>query len=785
MSKTGLRIAVKNLSFTYNTYKTADEGPSSSGRALAGVCFAVREGEFVSILGANGSGKSTLLSCINGLCAPPPGAVTVYDSEGRAYDPSDDGCLEAIRRITGTVLQNPDNQIVGSVVEEDCAFGPENLGLPPEMVAERVSFALRQTGIEALRSRSTRFLSGGEKQRLAAAGTLAMGSDILLFDEGTAMLDPAGRDHFYALIAELVRDGRTVIQITHSAEDAARSSRCLVLEKGRLVYDGPPYSGRHPAIRATPVAENYAPPFITTMTPSVTAMKPPAPHKEPSPRDTQSPACISFDRVSYVYLSGTIHERAALNDVSLEIGGNESVAIAGPTGCGKSTLLKHINALLLPTAGRVAVFGEDTLDRKTALDGLRRRVCLALQSPETALFEPRVADDIAYGARNSGLKGKALVDRVREVMNAVGLPFDEFAERETFTLSGGEARLAALAGVFVRDSDIVLLDEPTAGLDDDHCGRILRLLEELKRRGKTIVVSTHSRELAASFDRVITMDAGRLAGEPPVPGHSVSGSAATLPATVVQTRTKTGRRKTGLEFFRGAMPGIFLGIDSPLERLPAGVKLLAALSCLIAAVAVPWPVFPLSLLAALLVLGRVWGKIRPAHIVRGLLSMMPVLTLFIALRLLFSWDGDTSRILVKAGPVSVTVHEVADTLMILLRLFTMMTVITLYSSVTSLRDTLGAVKKGCAVFTPPRNGNAGGSGTRARDISLTLGIALRFVPLITAEAEHIAASQISRGAKTRGLAALSAFKAMLIPLFLRSLERAQTLAQAMLLRLYH
>ncbi|MDR1468205.1 MAG: ATP-binding cassette domain-containing protein [Spirochaetaceae bacterium] len=756
MSDAGVRIVIENLSFTY---KAAGERPSSLGHALQGVRFVVREGEFVSILGANGSGKSTLLSCINGLCTPPPGTVTVYDREGRPYDPADEDSLEAIRRITGTVLQNPDNQIVGSVVEEDCAFGPENLGLPPEIVAERVSTALRQAGIESLRGRSTRFLSGGEKQRLAVAGTLALGSDILLFDECTAMIDPAGREQFYALVADLVRDGRTVIQITHSAEDAARSSRCLVLDKGVITYDGPP----------RPVAGGFA--FTT---------KPPSPQTEPIPRDTQSPADISFDQVTHVYLSGTIHARTALNDVSLEIGRNESVAIVGATGCGKSTMLKHINALLLPTAGRVAVFGGDTLDRKTSLDALRRRVCLALQSPETALFETHVADDVAYGARNSGLTGKALVGRVRETMNAVGLPFDEFAERETFTLSGGEARLAALAGVFVRDSDIVLLDEPTAGLDEEHSGRIVRLLEELQKRGKTVVVSTHSRALAASFDRMVTMVDGRLAGEQERSG-TVSKAAS---QTATAAKPPKGRRKTGLEFFRGAMPGIFLGIDSPLERLSAGVKLLAAGGCLLAAIAVPGPIFPISLLAVLLVLGHVWGKIRPAHIVRGLLPMMPVLTIFIALRLLFSWDGDTSRVLVKAGPVSVTVQEVADTAMILLRLFTMMTVITLYSAVTSLRDTLGAVKRFCASFASPRNRKAGVPSARARDAGLMLGIALRFVPLITAEAEHITASQISRGAKTRGLAVLSAFKAMLIPLFLRSLERAQTLAQAMLLRLY-
>ncbi|MDR1229781.1 MAG: ATP-binding cassette domain-containing protein [Spirochaetaceae bacterium] len=745
----GVRIAVQNLSFTYTA---GGDLPRSPQQVLSGVSFTVREGEFVSILGSNGSGKSTLLSCINGLCTPPAGTVTVYDRDGRAFDPADDGQLDTIRQITGTVLQNPENQIVAPVVEEDCAFGPENLGLPPEIVAERVSAALRQTGIEALRGRATQFLSGGEKQRLATAGALAMGSDILLLDECTAMIDPAGREYFYSLIDKLVREGRTVIQITHSAEEAARSSRCIILEKGVITYDG--------KYQPVPVAP---------------------PEMKPSSGENAAgrPVCVSFDHAFHVYLPGTLHERPALADVSLAIGQNESVAIVGATGSGKSTVLKHINALLLPTAGKVAVFDQDTLDKKTSLANLRRRVCLALQSPENALFEPHVADDVAYGARNIGLKGKPLVDRVRETMDAVGLPFAAFADRETSSLSGGEARLAALAGVFVMDSDMVLLDEPTAGLDDEHSTRIIKLLEELKKRGKTIVVSTHSLEFAAHFDRILMMAKGSLtvpAGKTTLLEHSAR-------ETPNEPKTRQ-RQKTGLEFFRGVTLNVFPSADSPLRRLSAGKKLAAVMLCVIAAAVIPGLAFPVSLFAAALAIGGIWGKIRPVRLIRSLLPILPVLTVFIAIRLLFSWPGDTSPVLLRFGVITVTAQEIRETIVILIRLFTMLTIITLYSSVTSLRETVSAVKKMLATFSPPRNGKPESRPTLARDIGLVIDIALRFVPLITAETEQIAASQISRGAKTRGLARLAALKAMIVPLFLRSLERSQILAKAMLLRLY-
>jgi energy-coupling factor transport system ATP-binding protein len=751
MMDTEARIVIQNLSFKY---------AAARENALSDVCLTVRAGEFVSILGENGSGKSTLLSCVNGLCTPPPGTVTVYDRDGRAWDPANEAHLDPIRRIAGTVLQNADNQIVAPVVEEDCAFGPENIGLPPDIVASRVSTALRQTGIEALRGRSTRFLSGGEKQRLAIAGVLALGGDILLLDECTAMIDPAGRERFYALVAELRRSGCTIIQITHSPEDAARSARCVVLDKGVVVYDGV-YTP--PAREAAPHSPAGPPPHDTV---------PAAPGSIP----------VSFDQVSHTYFAGTAHERRALDNVSLKIAQKETIALIGETGCGKSTLLKHINALLLPESGTVSVFGEDTLNRKTSLVKLRRRVSLALQSPETALFESYVADDVAWGARNLGLKGQALVDRVRWAMDAVGLPFEKFANRETAALSGGEARLAALAGVFVLDGDIVLLDEPTAGLDAGHSERVVKLLEELRARGKTIVVSTHAPDFAARFDRVETIVGGRLAASPAPPEDN--GNQGAKPA-------KNFRRKTGLESFRGLSFADFPAGDSPLRRISAAVKLAATLALLLIIAVLPGMVCPSVLLALLLVLGKAGGNIGPGRLFRGILPIVPVLALFTLIRLVFAWDGDTSRILFRIGIVSVTVYEARETGVMLARLFTMLTALLLYSSVTPSRETLGMVKAFFASRarkppsgTQPDSTRQTGN-TIARDGSLALSIALRFVPILADEAEHIIASQISRGAKTTGLAKLASIRMMIVPLFLRSLERARIIAQAMLLRLYH
>jgi energy-coupling factor transporter ATP-binding protein EcfA2 len=219
-------IDIKNLSYTY---------PGAPAPALSGVSFRIGAGERTALLGANGSGKSTLLSCLNGLLIPPGGTVTVC-----GLDPAGAASLEAIRRRLGTVLQNPDDQIISSVVEEDIAFGPENAGITGDALKRRVEEVLERCDLVKVRDRPPQFLSGGERQRLALAGVLALDTDIIALDEAVSMLDPAGRESFLALLDKLNGEGKTIIQVTHSLEEAFRCKRCLVLHKGVLVFDGSP-----------------------------------------------------------------------------------------------------------------------------------------------------------------------------------------------------------------------------------------------------------------------------------------------------------------------------------------------------------------------------------------------------------------------------------------------------------------------------------------------------------------------------------------------------------------
>jgi energy-coupling factor transport system ATP-binding protein len=483
-------ISIQNLSFRYE--KSAED-------ALKQLNLDIYEGEYLTILGANGSGKSTLISCINGLLSPPVGAVTVFDNAA-PLDPSNDAQLEKIRLAIGTVLQNPDAQFVGSVAEEDAAFGPENLGLGKDEVMRRVNDALSIVGLEHLRKRQIEFLSGGEKQRLAIAGVLALETNSLILDEAASMLDPESAASLLDLLDTLVKRGKTIIHITHNLDDALRSHRSIVLHKGALVFDGSPADllkrpeledwgfwvpnkgGEHRSRESgtgrfgcahRPSRKSEAASTLLPLTPKPTA----------SPLPPLLPPVIRFTSVFYNYPTGNAISAGnagvpVLSDVSFCVPQNSTVALIGKSGCGKTTLLKHINALLLPSSGSVEVLGTDTYDKKVPLRSLRFKAALAIQSPESALFEAYVADDVAFGPKNAGIRGQALLQRVKTALNDTGLDFALFADREIASLSGGEKRRAALAGVFAMDSEILLLDEPVAGLDGKSTERLLSLIME-------------------------------------------------------------------------------------------------------------------------------------------------------------------------------------------------------------------------------------------------------------------------------------------------------------------
>ncbi len=510
--------------------------------ALRGISLTVADGERVALVGANGSGKSTLARHLNGLLLPTRGDVYVNDINTR-----DKAQLQAIRQTVGIIFQDPDNQLVATVVEEDVAFGPENLGVPHGELHDRVTQALDAVDLAAERKRPPHLLSGGQRQRVAIAGILAMRPRVIVLDEATAMLDPRGRRDVLDILARLHDEGVTIVQVTHFMNEAALADRVIILDAGQVAVDGPParvFEDRERLLalgldvpapaRLSLAARRVLPDLPIALTPEGFATSV-APSLTPGPspkmgegKTTEDSFLLPLSRsgrggrgerdlievrgLEHVYLKGTPLASAALRGVDFDVREGEILGVVGATGSGKSTLLQHLNGLLRPQAGRVRVLDLDLGHPKTDIRQARRLVGLVFQNPEDGLFEQYVGDDIAFGPRNLGLDRAEVRERVREAMELVGLDFDAFKDRLTFSLSGGQRRRVALAGVLALKPRVLVLDEPTAGLDPGARAALLKQLTRLNREtGLTIVIATHSMDdLAEIADRIAILAQGRV-----------------------------------------------------------------------------------------------------------------------------------------------------------------------------------------------------------------------------------------------------------------------------------
>ena len=505
--------------------------------ALRGVDLTIADGERIALVGANGSGKSTLARHLNALLLPTSGDVWVDGINTR-----DESQLKTIRSTVGLVFQDPDNQIVATVVDEDVAFGPENLGVDQPELGQRVDHALAAVDMTAHRKRPPHMLSGGQRQRVAIAGILAMRPRVLVMDEATAMLDPHGRREVLDIVDRLHGAGTTIIQVTHFMHEAALADRVVVLAEGRLLADGAPADIfaqaemlRQAGLELPKTAQLSAalqaadPRLPLALTPAVLAEelaqwlttdhRPPTTDYRLPTTDGRLPTTdqrgkgpvIAVRDLGHVYLKGTPFESTALRGATLSVAAGEILGVVGATGSGKSTLLQHLNGLLRPQSGDVVVLGHDLADPQADVRAVRRQVGLVFQNPEDQLFEQYVGDDVAFGPRNLGLDRETVRQRVRDAMALVDLDFDGFKDRLTFALSGGQRRRVALAGVLAMQPQALILDEPTAGLDPATRADLLVTLMRLNRdHGLTLVVATHNMDdLAEIADRIVVLAGGQ------------------------------------------------------------------------------------------------------------------------------------------------------------------------------------------------------------------------------------------------------------------------------------
>ncbi|WP_144744091.1 ABC transporter ATP-binding protein [Enorma burkinafasonensis] len=555
-------IELEDVDFSYSG-RAGDE-------ALRGITLAIEAGSHVCILGGNGSGKSTLAQIMNALIAPTRGRARIF-----GIDPvTEPERLIEIRRQASMVFQHVDDQMVTSIVADDVAFGPENLGVPQPEIVRRVDAALAAVDMTALAQSDPADLSGGQRQRVAIAGALAMRPRVLLLDEPAAMLDASGRAAIQRIVAEQVARGITVVHVTHFMDDALRADRVIVLEGGRIALDGTPrdvfshretiralglelpftmqlaerLGGAFPGLPATADADELA----RALAPRLERG---AERSEAAPQTelaafASAPAAVAFEHVSFSYAEerearrrpgplARLRRRAqagtaprgplALRDVSFRLPQGELTALIGRTGSGKSTTVELACALKVPNAGDVRVRGVDTadLDRRASI---RSAIGYVGQFPERQLFAETVFEDVAFGPRNLGLTEAEVDRRVRTALAAVGIePTGELLARSPFALSGGQQRCVAFAGVLAMETPLLVLDEPMAGLDPRGRSRMRRLIRDLKGRGVTILLVTHSMEDVAELaELAVALDHGEVAGVG-TPRELFSGDVRRLP----------------------------------------------------------------------------------------------------------------------------------------------------------------------------------------------------------------------------------------------------------------
>ncbi|MDY4668996.1 MAG: energy-coupling factor transporter ATPase [Oliverpabstia sp.] len=531
-------IKAAKLAFDYLRYGEEGEEPEIN-RAIDQVDLDIQEGQFIAVLGHNGSGKSTLAKHINGLLVPSEGTLWVDHMD--TSSPED---IWKIRQKAGMVFQNPDNQIIGTVVEEDVGFGPENLGVPTEDIWKRVDESLEAVGMTAYRHHSPNKLSGGQKQRVAIAGVMAMRPKCIVLDEPTAMLDPNGRKEVLRAVRELNQKEKvTVILITHYMEEVVWADDVYVMDKGRIVMHGTPreifsnvdqlkkYRLDVPQVTllayelkqaGLPIDDG-----ILTIDELVQALekkelqvpkaweiskKVPESLISGEKKEKCEKKSLELEQVSYIYNPGTAYEMHALKDVNLEIPQGQFVGIIGHTGSGKSTLIQHFNGLMKPTQGKICFEGQDIWAEQFPLRGLRSQVGLVFQYPEHQLFETDVLTDVCFGPKNQHLTQEECEKRAKEALEHVGLDESYYA-KSPFELSGGQKRRVAIAGVLAMNPKVLILDEPTAGLDPMGRDEILDQIAQLhETRGITIILVSHSMEdIARYVDRIIVMNHGEKA----------------------------------------------------------------------------------------------------------------------------------------------------------------------------------------------------------------------------------------------------------------------------------
>ena len=480
-------IAIENLGFTY---------PSRDIPTLQGITTQVPSGAFVLLTGPTGCGKSTLLRTLNGLI-PHASAGTLTGSvrlngKDLATQPLATTCQQV-----ALLFQNPDDQLFCTLVEDEIAFGLENLGFPPEEIEKRITIALEQVGLPEFASREIASLSGGQKQRVALAAVCAMQPQVLLLDEPTSHLDPQGARDILDIVTRLNREmGITVILATHRTKEVASlCDRVWLMDEGQFCLDLP----KAEAFQDFTLYQRLGVQIPKTEN---------SPVDIPLKRNHEAASQTSLLSIRELAFRYPNTDEDAVHSISCEVPRGEVVAIMGANGSGKTSLIHLIAGLLRPSAGEVIIDGKSA--HRVKLHRLAGKVGIVFQNPDLLLQAESVRDEVAFGPKNLKFSSQILEDRVDTTLTQFDL--EDFSLEAPYSLSRGQRQRVAVAATFSLHPDLFLLDEPTTGQDAQHLHQLMdELCDEIQRESKTLIFATHDTDLTLKYaHRVLLLHDGEL-----------------------------------------------------------------------------------------------------------------------------------------------------------------------------------------------------------------------------------------------------------------------------------
>lgn len=713
-------VSLQKVRFSYDGGKTW---------ILDGIDLEIAYGQRIAIIGKNGSGKSTLSKIIAGLSSPDSGIVTLCGIKVFEANNVDSKAYQKARESIGALFQSPEDQIVTTVVEDDVAFGLENLCASKEFMKQNISNALRAVNMENHRFSDPSNMSGGQQQRVAIASSIATKSKLLVLDEPTSMLDSCAKEDVNKLFNKLQTSGTTIVQVTHKISECKNADRILMLENGKL--------------RDVSLLELDE--FFTEKSPAVIESK----SMTENAKKSNTAIEISNLNVSY-----TNSQSPIIRDYSLSVKSGEIVAIMGKNGCGKSTLAKAICALIKYDSGSICVNGIKISEKtsKSQMREIRKNIGYVMQLPEQQLFAQTVFEDVAYGPKNFGLEGRELHSRVLNALKS--LHIEHLAQKSPFELSGGQQRLAAIAGVLACNPKILVLDEPTAGLDFEYAKIVLKILSDLHNKGITIIVITHDLNEAKSLGaRIVTLESRK---KKEIQEHAQDEKLENASENVNEKKNEI-KNKSLLSLFN------------------TRIILISCLILMFSAFSIT-NFYQLGILALSTLALIFLARISPMKL---LLSLHMFIAIFVFSGMFNLLVVHSGREIFKIGPLLITDDGIKFAILFASRF----SLVILIGSIIVLTISQTQLTEACAsIISPLRI-----IGLPSQEIALIMSLALRFLPTLAKEAESVALAQIARGGNIKDGSIkkrLQAITSLIVPGFASVIRHANTLGLALDSRCY-